>query len=105
MSEYNYPGYRATPHGFLEPRPGSKGGYHAAEDLAAREGTPVYAEYSGRVFRSGPIHGYGMGCRCRVNLAKWDNILPAVWPFGAGAPSCPWNSSYSRHTYPRRRRG
>lgn len=33
MAKYSYPGYGDTSHGFLEPRPGSVGGYHAAEDL------------------------------------------------------------------------
>ena len=60
MSKYDFPGYSATPHGFLEPRPGSKGGYHGGADYAAPAGTPVYAEYGGRVFRSGLINGYGM---------------------------------------------
>ena len=40
--------------------PTSKGGYHGGADNAAKPGTPVYAEYGGEVYRSGPITGYGM---------------------------------------------
>jgi hypothetical protein len=60
MSKYNYPGYKPTSDGFLTARPKSRGGYHGGTDNAAAPGTPVYAQYGGKVFRSGPINGYGM---------------------------------------------
>jgi murein DD-endopeptidase MepM/ murein hydrolase activator NlpD len=56
---YNFPGF--TPrHEFREPRPKSKFGFHGGQDLGARAGTPVPAQFSGTVFRSGPVAGYGM---------------------------------------------
>lgn len=60
MGEYNFPGFRPPLNSILESRPGSKGLYHGGEDIPARPGTQVYAEYGGTVFRSGPIKGYGM---------------------------------------------
>jgi murein DD-endopeptidase MepM/ murein hydrolase activator NlpD len=44
---------------FREPRPKSRYGFHGGEDLAAPAGTPVPTQFDGKVFRSGPIDGYG----------------------------------------------
>jgi murein DD-endopeptidase MepM/ murein hydrolase activator NlpD len=55
---YNFPGFTPS-HEFREPRPKSKFGFHGGQDLSARSGTPVPARFSGTVFRSGAIHGYG----------------------------------------------
>jgi murein DD-endopeptidase MepM/ murein hydrolase activator NlpD len=44
---------------FPVPRPDTKFGWHGGADYAAREGTAVPVEYAGKVFRSGPIYGYG----------------------------------------------
>jgi murein DD-endopeptidase MepM/ murein hydrolase activator NlpD len=55
---YNFLGFTPS-HEFREPRPKSKFGFHGGQDLSAREGTPVPAQFAGTVFRSGPIHGYG----------------------------------------------
>ncbi|CCE04119.1 conserved hypothetical protein; putative metalloendopeptidase related [Bradyrhizobium sp. STM 3843] len=60
MPRYEYPGYKSSGEGWLDARPGTKGGYHGGTDSPARAGTPVYAEHGGKVFRSGPINGYGM---------------------------------------------
>jgi hypothetical protein len=60
VPRYNYPGYKSTGEGWLGARPGTKGGYHGGTDNPAAPGTPVYAEHGGKIFRSGPINGYGM---------------------------------------------
>jgi murein DD-endopeptidase MepM/ murein hydrolase activator NlpD len=60
MPRYDYPGYKFTGEGWLGARPGTKCGYHGGTDNPAAAGTPVYAEHGGKVFRSGPISGYGM---------------------------------------------
>ena len=60
MPGYNYPGYKSTGEGWLGARPDTVGGYHGGTDNPAAAGTPVYAEHGGKVFRSGPLNGYGM---------------------------------------------
>jgi murein DD-endopeptidase MepM/ murein hydrolase activator NlpD len=55
---YNFLGFTPS-HEFREPRPKSKFGFHGGQDLSAREGTSVPAQFAGTVFRSGPIYGYG----------------------------------------------
>ncbi|NPU12310.1 M23 family metallopeptidase [Bradyrhizobium sp. 83012] len=59
MPRYEYPGYGPVGDGWLTKRPGTKGGYHGGTDNPAKPDTPVYAEYAGKVFRSGVIAGYG----------------------------------------------
>ncbi|WP_410052078.1 M23 family metallopeptidase [Bradyrhizobium sp. SZCCHNS30592] len=59
MPRYEYPGYGPSGDGWLTKRPGTKGGYHGGTDNPAKPNTPVYAEYSGKIFRSGVIAGYG----------------------------------------------
>ena len=59
MPRYDYPGYSPTSDPFMKYRPKSKGKYHGGTDTPAEAGTPVYAEYDGKVFRSGSIYGYG----------------------------------------------
>jgi len=59
MPRYEYPGYGPAGDGWLTKRPGTKGGYHGGTDNPAKPNTPVYAEYGGKVFRSGKIAGYG----------------------------------------------
>jgi murein DD-endopeptidase MepM/ murein hydrolase activator NlpD len=60
MPEYNYPGYGPTGQSWLTSRPGTEGGYHGGNDNPAPAHTPVYAEHTGKVFRSGDIQGYGL---------------------------------------------
>jgi len=60
MPEYKYPGYGPTDDNWLTPRAKTKGGYHGGTDNRAKAGTPVYAQYSGEIFRTGNIDGYGM---------------------------------------------
>jgi murein DD-endopeptidase MepM/ murein hydrolase activator NlpD len=60
MPEYNYPGYSPTQDNILTSRPHTVGGYHGGNDNRAAAHTPVYAEYSGTVVRSGNINGYGL---------------------------------------------
>src|ERR1700760_1054766 len=60
MPRYNKPGYGPTGEGWLGARPGTVGGYHGGTDNPADAGTPVYAEYGGKIFRSGVLNGYGM---------------------------------------------
>ena len=59
MPRYEYPGYGPSGDGWLTKRPGTKGGYHGGTDNPAKPNTPVYAEYGGKIFRSGVIAGYG----------------------------------------------
>jgi hypothetical protein len=60
MPEYKYPGYGPTRENWLTSRPKPIGGYHRGNDNPAPAGTPVYAQYDGKVFRSGNINGYGL---------------------------------------------
>src|SRR5438105_4826999 len=92
MAKYKYPGYGDTSHGFLEPRPGSVGGYHAAEDLPAAAGTPVYASYDGKVFRSGLIKGYGMAVvveSVAPNGQRFYQLYAHLGPDSLPAPGTP----------------
>ena len=59
MPRYNYPGYGPRGDDWLTKRPGTVGGYHGGSDNPAAAGTPVYSEYTGKIFRSGTIAGYG----------------------------------------------
>src|SRR5215510_6409647 len=70
---YKFPGFGPSRHLFLELRPGSKGGVHGGVDTSAPAGTPVYAEYDGTVYRSGPIGGYGMAVivRSKARDGSW----------------------------------
>lgn len=59
---FNSYGFRYDPnasHAFREARPKSKFGFHGGEDRPAPAGTPVPAQFDGKVFRSGSIYGYG----------------------------------------------
>jgi murein DD-endopeptidase MepM/ murein hydrolase activator NlpD len=59
MPRYNYPGYGPRGDDWSTKRPGTVGGYHGGSDNPAAAGTPVYSEYTGKIFRSGTIAGYG----------------------------------------------
>jgi len=84
MPQYNYPGYTATSHGFMELRPTSTYGYHGGVDSPAAPGTPVYGEYDGTVFRSGPINGYGMSVVVQSTAADGSTFYELYGHLGPG---------------------
>src|SRR5215472_10437862 len=92
MPEYNYPGYSPTSHPFMEARPNSTFGYHGGADSPADAGTPVYAEYGGTVFRSGPIYGYGNSVIVRSTAGDGSTFYELYGHLGPGplpAPDTP----------------
>jgi murein DD-endopeptidase MepM/ murein hydrolase activator NlpD len=89
---YRFHGYAPTSHGFLESRPDSKGGYHGGADNAAAPGTPVYAEYGGKVFRSGCIKGYGMSVVIKTTAPDGTPFYQLYGHLGPGPLPAPGTS-------------
>lgn len=92
MSEYNYPGYGPTRQNWLTRRSNTEGGYHGGSDNSAEPNTPVYAQYGGKVFRSGNIHGYGMAVVVESKASDGTKFYQLYGHLGPGplpAPGTP----------------
>jgi murein DD-endopeptidase MepM/ murein hydrolase activator NlpD len=81
---YKHPGFRLK-HPFPEPRPNSMYGWHGGADYGAEAGTAVPAEYSGTVFRSGPISGYGMAVIVKSTAANGSKFYTLYGHLGPDA--------------------